>query len=393
MLNFEETVEVLIGDPHAHAAEVEFLRDLVPVAKRNHARHRSRAAALARERYSVDVPVPYRISELVALIDELMGRLDMKKDLAPLRNLKARIETVTQDVRYGFLFGTKAVEDNLKDVLKRLFRMPVAGKPVTVLQLTGLPSEIVNVIVSVLARLAFDVALWGDGKVPMTFVCEEAHRYVPGDARAGFEPAKRALARIAKEGRKYGLSLGIVSQRPGDIDPTILSQCSTLFTMRLSNEQDQQIVRSALSDAARSLLDFLPSLGTRETIIFGEGVSLPSRVLLSKLPANARPKGHGNSFTSGWAHDIGEDDFLDEIISRWRAAGQPGTEASDAGKPRSATPGDATNGADATPAGPSGPRNGEAFGRKPAPQPAPGDKEVHTPALDRLAQRLRSMQD
>ena len=128
-------------------------------------------------------------------------------------------------------------------------------------------------IVSILARLAFDLAVWSEGKVPITFVCEEAHRYVPRERDAGFEPTKRIISRIAKEGRKYGISLCVVSQRPGDIDPTILSQCSTIFAMRLSNERDQKIVKSAVSDAAESLLRFLPSLGTRETITFGEGVT------------------------------------------------------------------------------------------------------------------------
>ena len=136
---------------------------------------------------------------------------------------------ITQDARYAFMFGSLTVNDGMAEVLGRIFRVPVNGKPITILELTGLPTEIINVVVSVVCRLTFDFALWGNGQVPVTLVCEEAHRYVPANSTLGFEPAKRAIARIAKEGRKYGASLCIVTQRPAEIDPTILSQCNTGF--------------------------------------------------------------------------------------------------------------------------------------------------------------------
>ena len=332
-LTFEEIVEVLIGDPVKNAQEIEILRDLIPAAKRAYASNRRansglQRSGLAQEKFSVDVPVPYRLSDLTGLIDAEMGKLDKKNGLGPYKSLRSRLESLSQDQRYSFMFGSLTVEDNLKDVLKQIFRIPVAGKPISIIQLTGLPSEIVNVLVSVLARLAFDLALLSEGKAPITFVCEEAHRYIPGDSHVGFEPTKRALSRIAKEGRKYGISLCIVSQRPGDLDPTILSQCSTLLTMRLSNEADQSIVTSALSDAARSLLDFLPSLGTREAIIFGEGVNLPSRIVLTELPPDSLPRGTSNGFAEGWSKDISDDSFLDHVITRWRMTGQNGTNGS-----------------------------------------------------------------
>jgi hypothetical protein len=265
------------------------------------------------------VPVPYRISDLVDQIKHQMGRLETQKDLRPYKHLISRIEAVVQDPRYSFMFGKMMVEDNLGDILKHIFRIPVNDKPITIVQLVGLPTEIVNVIVSILARLAFDLALWSDGKLPITFVCEEAHRYVPHEKDVGFEPTKRIISRIAKEGRKYGISLCIVSQRPGDLDPTILSQCSTIFTMRLSNERDQQIVKSAVTDAAESLLRFLPSLGTREAIAFGEGITLPSRIMLMELPDIALPKAAGEHLNL----DNPEFDpaLVDEAIIRWRSVG------------------------------------------------------------------------
>jgi hypothetical protein len=172
--------------------------------------------------------------------------------------------------------------------------------------------------VSVLARLAFDFGLWSGGRVPITFVCEEAHRYVPIDHTLGFEPTKRAISRIAKEGRKYGVSLCIVSQRPAELDPTILSQCNTIFSLRLSNERDQAILKAGISDAAASLLEFMPTMGMGEAITFGEGVALPTRITFDLLPSEALPKSSTASFTQNWMNDIQDDGFLAEVVNCWR---------------------------------------------------------------------------
>ncbi len=145
-------------------------------------------------------------------------------------------------------------------------------------------------MVSVLCRMAFDFGMWSDGAFPLLFVCEEAHRYASADRSIGFGPTRKAISRIAKEGRKYGVFLGLVTQRPAELDSTIISQCSTLFAMRMANERDQAIVRSAVSDAAANLLAFVPSLGTREVLAFGEGVALPTRLKFKQLPANLIPQ-------------------------------------------------------------------------------------------------------
>ena len=126
-----------------------------------------------------------------------------------------------------------------------------------------MPSEVLNVVISVICRLTFDFALWSETPIPITIVCEEAHRYAPRDRELGFEPAKRALSRIAKEGRKYGVSLCVVSQRPTDLAPGLLSECNTLFALRMSNQEDQEIVRGALPEASHGLMNFLPALAQR----------------------------------------------------------------------------------------------------------------------------------
>ncbi|WP_072396969.1 ATP-binding protein [Hyphomicrobium sp. CS1GBMeth3] len=327
LLNFEEAVEVLVGDPE-RKAEIEILQELIPLAKARYSVGRAaqdqqklRKPGLDASKFTVDTPVPYRISDLTSLIDERMGRLENRKDLAPYRALKTRIETFAQDSRYAFMFGSVTVYDGMTQVLSRIFRVPVNGKPITILELTGLPPEVVNVVVSVLCRMAFDFALWGEGKIPITVVCEEAHRYVPLNPQTGFEPCKRAIARIAKEGRKYGASLCIVTQRPAEIDPTILSQCNTVFALRMSNDRDQAIVASAVSDTGSGLVEFLPALGAREAIAFGDGVPIPVRIRFDELPADALPRSTTAVFSERWQESLGDESFLESVVERWRAAG------------------------------------------------------------------------
>src|SRR4030081_3491824 len=195
----------------------------------------------------------------------------------------------------------------MADGLAQLFRVAPDGKAMTVMQLAGFPSEVVDAVVSVLGRMAFDFGLWSDGAAPMLFICEEAHRYASADRSIGFGPTRRAVSRIAKEGRKYGVFLGLVTQRPAELDPTIISQCNTLFAMRLANERDQTLLRSAVSDAAANLLSFVPSLGTREVLAFGEGVSLPTRLRFKEVPLHQRPRSEATISTvpaAAAGHDV-----------------------------------------------------------------------------------------
>jgi DNA helicase HerA-like ATPase len=327
LLNFEEIVEILIGQQPNREPDVEVLRELIPVAKARYMNNQRRERnPLQRQRdpveptaLGVDTPVPYRTSDLIGIIEEHIGKLDLRGELAPYKRLKARLESISRDSRYAFMFGSLTIQDTMSQVLARLFRIPVNGKPIAILELGGLPSEIINVAVSVLARLAFDFGVWNAGQIPITFVCEEAHRYVPVDKTLGFEPTKRAISRIAKEGRKYGISLCIVSQRPSELDATILSQCNTVFAMRLSNERDQQILRAGISDAAGSLLEFMPTMGTGEAITFGEGVAIPTRIKFDILPAEEWPKSNTASVTRSWAKVMPSEGFLNEIVMRWRA--------------------------------------------------------------------------
>jgi len=181
------------------------------------------------------------------------------------------------------------------------------------------PSEVVDVVVSVLFRLVFELAAWSDrgDAPPVLLVCEEAHRYVPQDEVAAFAPTKRVISRIAKEGRKYGVTLCLVSQRPSELAIGSLAQCNTVFALRLTNEHDQAFVARALPENARWLVESLPSLNTQEAVVVGDGVTVPVHIRFNDLDAEHRPSSADPSFAIAWRRDPDES-FLERAIERWR---------------------------------------------------------------------------
>ena len=326
LFNFDEIVDVFFGGRPSLEEEVNFLSEVIPLAKASYAQQIGSAGRLALKgseqanaRYTLDVPVPYRIADLLALLDTRMGKLENRASRMVYHKLITRIETVCNDPRYAFMFENANVGgDTMVEILATLFRLPPNGKPITIMQLAGFPSEVVDALVSVTCRMAFDLGLWSDGDNPLLVVCEEAHRYMAADHSVGFAPTRRAISRIAKEGRKYRVFLGLVTQRPAELDPTILSQCSTLFAMRMTNDRDQALLRSAVADTAANLLAFLPSLGTGEAFAFGEGVALPTRLKFRQLPAQLLPRSDTMGGDQGDANAAIDNHSLAAVIDRWR---------------------------------------------------------------------------
>jgi DNA helicase HerA-like ATPase len=324
LFRLEEFAEVVFRGRPPVAEEMDILRDLIPEAKR--AFRGSADTALMRrtsEKSSVtaDTPVPFRIADLLALVDERIGRLEGRAEKPHLRSLKVKIMSAINDPRYHFMFSSNTITDTILDTIARIFRIPGEGKPVTTFQLAGIPSEVVNSVASVLCRMAFEIGLWSNGGVHMLVVCEEAHRYVPADPKLGFVPTRQAIARIAKEGRKYGVSLGIITQRPGELDPTILSQCSTIFAMRLANDHDQEIIRSAIPNSSSSTTSFISSIGNGEAIAFGEAVAVPMRMRFSRVEENRLPKANGTGVKI--SEDTPQSVDLRNIVARMRAISGP----------------------------------------------------------------------
>ena len=312
LLNFEEIKEIILGGRESER-ESTILSEVVVQAKRLYQKEAGETDVI-----TVDTPLPYRLSDVGRMIDDRLGKLDQPEDTAPYQRIKSRLATLQADRRFSFMFPGLQVRDNMDSILSRLFRIPVNGRPITILDLSGVPSEILNVVVSLLCRMTFDFAMWNERASPTLLVCEEAHRYASMDTTQGFEPTKRALARIAKEGRKYGVSLCVVTQRPSELAPGMLSQCSTIFSLRLSNQKDQEFVSGAMSESAIGLMDSLPSLRNAEAIVVGEGVSVPFRVCFDHLPDNYRPKSGTASFSNSWDKDMDDNSIVTATIERWR---------------------------------------------------------------------------
>jgi len=275
---------------------------------------------------TVDAPIPYLLSDLTSIINAEMGKMDRAGDTSPFLRLKAKIDEIKADPRYSFMFSGMLVADTMADFLARIFRMPGGGKPLSIIDVSGVPSEITSVVVAVLSRMTFDFAIWSrnEPQRPILLVCEEAHRYIPSDARRDGRKASvgRILSRIAKEGRKYGVSLGLITQRPSDLEEGVLSQCGTIIAMRLNNERDQAFVRAAMPEGARGFLDAIPALRNRECIICGEGVAVPIRVSFDALDEGKRPASGDPLFSDLWRDAGGEDAIIQRTILRWRAQGR-----------------------------------------------------------------------
>ncbi|MFC0588499.1 ATP-binding protein [Novosphingobium aquiterrae] len=319
LMNFEEHCEVFLtstGNQRQEDADI--------LAKCLLAARMKNRLAETMGKLTVDSPVPYLLSDLTTILQNEMGKLDKATSSAPFMRIKTKIDELKGDPRYQFMFSGMLVGDTMAEFIAKIFRMPSRGKPISIIDVSGVPSDITSTVVAVLSRLVFDFAIWArDEKTrPVLLVCEEAHRYVPNEKNADGSSVGRILSRIAKEGRKYGISLGLITQRPSDLAEGVLSQCGTIISMRLNNDRDQAFVKAAMPEGARGFLDAIPALRNRECIICGEGVSIPIRVSFDELEEVKRPASADPSFTDLWNTSGGEEDMVLRTVQRWRAQGR-----------------------------------------------------------------------
>ena len=316
LMNFEEHCEVFLTatGPERHI-DADILAKCLLMA-----RQKNRLAEQV-GRITQDSPIPYLLSDLCNILQNEMGKLDKGHSSIPYMRVKSKIEEIRNDPRYQFMFSGMLVSDTMAEFVGRLFRLPAHGKPISIIDVSGVPSEITSTVVAVLSRLVFDYAIWSrqEATRPILLVCEEAHRYVPNERNSDGSSVGRILSRIAKEGRKYGVSLGLITQRPSDLAEGVLSQCGTIISMRLNNDRDQQFVRAAMPEGARGFLDAIPALRNRECIICGEGVAIPIRVAFDDLAEARRPASADPSFSELWGKSGGEEDSVGRTVHRWRA--------------------------------------------------------------------------
>jgi len=320
LMNFEEHCEVLLT---THGADRQRDADILAkclLAARTKGKDMSQYGKV-----TVDSPIPYLLTDFAAIIANEMGKLDRAGDTLPFQRLKTKLEELRADPRYTFMFSGMLVSDSMGSFIARLFRLPSQGRPISIVDVSGVPSEITSVVVSVLARMVFDYAIWSrtEAQRPLLLVCEEAHRYVPKDENAeNGQAVRKILERIAKEGRKYGVSLGLITQRPSDLAEGVLSQCGTIVSMRLNNDRDQACVRAAMPEGARGFLDAIPALRNRECIVCGEGVAIPIRVRFDDLEPEKRPASSDPSFARLWRETGDEEGIIGRTIKRWRGHGR-----------------------------------------------------------------------
>jgi DNA helicase HerA-like ATPase len=271
-------------------------------------------------RITADTPVSYQLKDLTDALEEEAGRLEKLADASRYTHLRLTIEQFFHDRRYNFIFNAEHAGASLQKLLGDILRIPNAGKPISIIDLAGVPTEIVNVVVATLTRLILDYAIWAPRaeRAPILLVCEEAHRYLPRHMNEATRSVRTQLERVAREGRKYGVCLGLVSQRPSELSDTALSQCGTLISLRLNNQSDQDHLIAALSEGARSLAGSVGALRNRECVISGEGVPIPMRVLIDVLEVEKRPASEDPSFSDRWSHDRADSTLLDMTVRRWR---------------------------------------------------------------------------
>jgi uncharacterized protein len=319
LMNFEEHCEVLLTSSGAdRQTDADILAKCLLLA-----RSKNRVAE-GIAKLTVDSPIPYTLTDLSQGITNEMGLLNKATDTAPYMRLKTKIDELKQDPRYSFMFSGMLVADSMAGFVSKIFRLPAKGKPISIVDVSGVPSDITSVVVAVLSRLVFDYAIWSRNELqrPVLLICEEAHRYVPSDKTGNGQAVRKILERIAKEGRKYGVSLGLITQRPSDLAEGVLSQCGTIIAMRLNNERDQHFVKAAMPEGARGFLDVIPALRNRECIVCGEGVSIPIRVAFDDLERDRRPASSDPLFSELWKQVGDEEAMVTRVVKRWRSQGR-----------------------------------------------------------------------
>ncbi len=328
VLNFEEFVDLTVdmNEPTAKN-QITVIRDSLL---------RARQAWDTRERLGLgeqitaDSPVYYELDELIAMLRDWniqmvyngLGEQEEGPLYGVFDKFLIRMDSRLSDPRYHFMFKPKVYDASPKfsDLLRDYLSIDAPHR-MTVIDLSGLPSDAVGVVVAVITRIAFEFNLWNPHRerCPILLVLEEAHNYVPNHADGRFTAARSAVERLAKEGRKYGIGLILVSQRPKELSETVLSQCNTFITMRLTNPADQDYVRRLVPDSLAGLLNMLPALRTGEALILGDSVAMPTRMMVD-LP-NPQPGTGDIQFAKWWQSGV-DSLNLEQVIKRWRTRRQ-----------------------------------------------------------------------
>jgi DNA helicase HerA-like ATPase len=319
LLTYSELVDLLIDrtDPNA-SLQISFMREVL------HTLRRKGNQDLNIDRLSVDSPVYFSLKELYLHFKQANEQqFDFGKTKGPLfgafDEFLVRFQSLFNDARYDFLFRPRkrVQSSDLEDLLRDFIGLGEPKRQVTVIDLSPVPHDVRPTVSAQIGRLAFEFNYWNTARreFPILLVCEEAHQYIPREGNDDHhEGSRRAMERIAKEGRKYGVGLCVVSQRPNELSETVLSQCSNFICLRTTNPQDQEYIRKLMPEGERELADVLTTLRRGEALAVGEAIPLPTRMQL--YPPDPAPASSDAPVAESWRH--GPDDLdVGDIVDHW----------------------------------------------------------------------------
>jgi DNA helicase HerA-like ATPase len=316
LLNFAETVALIIGKTEFVAtSQANIVKSALLTARIEGAT----ALSLDAGKITVDSPVPYKLATFISAVEADKPTQASKQDSH--NSILEKLDVLARDARVAFMMNAwdGSAQDPFPSILSQLIG---EGSQPRIVDLSGVPNEVAGVSSAVIARTLFNLKVWQTvderQKDPVLLVCEEAHRYVPNRGEAQYEAAQEAIRRIAKEGRKYGLGLMLVSQRPSEVEATVLSQCNSWIILRVTNDADRDHVRAILPDSMVGLTKMLSGLRRQEAIFVGQAAVLPSRILVRSLSPEQLPRSNDVDFNKGWQSEAMTNAQLVAIANKWR---------------------------------------------------------------------------
>ncbi len=319
IMTYAELVDLFIdrSDPGA-SIQMAFMREVIQTLKRQTAKE------IGLKTVSIDTPIYFSLAELFR---QFKNANEERKDFGKVEGalfgqfdeFLVRLQSRFNDVRYDFLLKPKTRTDSstLSALLREFIGLGIYKANITVIDLSSVPIDVRPAVSAQVGRLVYEFNYWNPNRreFPITLICEEAHAYIPREKSSQFEGTRKMMERIAKEGRKYGVSIGVVSQRPTELSETMLSQCSSYFCLRITNPNDQQYIRSLVPESEGDLTAILTSLGRGEALILGEAAPIPTRVQVYK--PDPEPRSHDVDYYTGWREGLEELD-VDKIVDLWR---------------------------------------------------------------------------
>ncbi|MCL5974994.1 MAG: ATP-binding protein [Gammaproteobacteria bacterium] len=335
LLDIEESLSLFIGKTEFAATSQSNIVKNALIAVREQA---AEQLGLDKSQLTVDSPVPYVLGDSNGLdhfgkkdgelyAEGLIGAINQqrpsgadKKAHEDFSKVIRKIDSLLKDGRLKFMMESwNGAEDPLPTIVNQFLTQKTA---VQIVDLSGVPNEVAGVASAAIARIVFQLKVWQTEaerqNSPVLLVCEEAHRYVPNRGEAQYEAAQSAIRRIAKEGRKYGVGLLLVSQRPSEVEATVLSQCNSWIVLRITNDADREHVRSVLPDSMSGLTKMLSGLRRQEAIFVGQAATLPTRVMIRSLSDDQLPRSNDVDFDKGWQQQAMTIEQISVVAAKWR---------------------------------------------------------------------------